>query len=308
MTRRFRTVLIFAAGLLGVVMGFTSWAEADVPLAPNLAAIVDGNQAALDSLKSFRGSVKTIGEYQLVPDMELLRVTKIENLWFDAQRFRKDLVVNGVTDGGSLPAAPNGLRPGHASADYSLAPPGRIEIGTPQARLLYFPESTMLRRGTPRAAGDEYDWNVVLKYQSVSGHTLRDKVVKVTQLGYHFTTTPVRVEGDDAILLSCRFEDVDMTLNIWVIPAKGYLIQKVQNIFRGQIVDEYVANLVQYPSGLWWFDVVRVSYWKQGEKIPYHLEELSLQNVAFNVTQEPATFTVKGASIPDGITVIDAVQ
>ena len=140
--------------------------------------------------------------------------------------------------------------------------------------------------------------NNMLRYQSVRGCTLKENVLWSAKNGYYFTTESEKIDVDDCVLLTCNYDRPESKLKIWVVPSKGYCIKKVQDISGGKVVDEYVAALKEYSSGIWWFDTIKAESRKHWQRTPHILTHLSVKSLTFNKTIDAKVFTIADIRIP----------
>lgn len=125
--------------------------------------------------------------------------------------------------------------------------------------------------------------------------------------GYLFTATTDNIEGEKCILLYCDYADLEMKLKIWVVPSKGYCIKKMQNVYKGQVIDEYVTNLREYSPAVWWFDKVFAKNWKSNQKKPEKKINITVESLKLNEPIDREIFTIAGTNIPWGTRIIDQI-
>ena len=275
-------------------------------LSPEIQAIIEGNQKTLDSIHTIQADIKKVGTYSL-GDLGTRELINIDKIWFDGNHFRRDLLESKFTGNETEPVLLEEDSRGNKNYFRPL-PVGRVEIKSIESNITYYPSGQQILIRHPETNDRQRILsNDLLEYQSVLGHTLKEKILQSAKKGYYFTTENETMNGDNFVLLTCDYVDVGMALKIWVVPSKGYCIKKMQNIYKDKVVDEYITTLREYSPGLWWFDTVQAMSWKQEEESPRRSLRLSVNSLIFNEPIGSNVFTIAGTDIPYGTKVKDEI-
>ncbi len=276
-----------------------------------ILSIIEGNQATLDSVHSLQGKIAIFSEFSVGTEKKR-QAKEFQQIWFDGNRFRRDILESKFVG----PGATDPITIKYSEDRTGIVLPGtpvKIVIDSPESNLSYFPKrhdyggTVILRPG-------KWELNTTgrLKYpifelQSVVGYSLKEKILKDAEQGYHFHTTSETIDGENCIRLTCDYDDFRQRLNIWVVPSKGFCIKKFQSIDNDKVVIEYETTLKQYAGGIWWFETVKSFYHSMGGEKKYNIREVLVEELIFNEPIDPKTFTLAGTDIPHGTRIKDKI-
>ena len=289
----------------GIVLIISPWVSANqehanvsLKLAPEIQTIIKGNQANLDSVRTIQATIESVAtiSYGSQGTRKLMTMEKIS---YDRHHLRRDTIEGKFIGSETEPLLLT--VPILNEKGYFRPPPsGEVQIDSNDFKIDYNPSNNTIfvrpAEWTDKRRG--ILMNNMLKYQSVRGGTLKENVLWSAKNGFYFTTESEKIDGDDCILLTCNYVRPESTLKIWVVPSKGYCIKKVQDIIGGKVVDEYVATLKEYSSGIWWFDTIKAESRKHWQRVSHELTHLSVKSLTFNETIDAKVFTIADITIP----------
>ncbi|HUW20008.1 MAG TPA: hypothetical protein VMW16_11970 [Sedimentisphaerales bacterium] len=267
-------------------------------LPPEIQAIIKGNQATVDSVRTIQATIESVATISFGSEGTRKLMT-MEKIWYDRDHLRRDTIEGKFIGSETEPLLVT--VPILNEKGYFRPPPsGEVEIDSNDFKIDYEPSNNTIFVHPPEWTDKRRGilMNKMLKYQSVRGGTLKENVLLSAKNGYYFTTESEKIDGDDCILLTCNYDRTESTLKIWVVPSKGYCIKKVQDIIGAKVVDEYVATLKEYSSGIWWFDTIKAESHKHGQWKSHELTYLSVKSLTFNKTINSKVFTIADIKTP----------
>ncbi len=274
-------------------------------LNPEVIAAMEGNQKTIDSIQTLQ-AVITLNSTHDYGEKGYRQMTQKLRIWYDGNNTRKDVLESRFTGKDTEPLS-LGQVEGEGQAYFEPPPVGDVEIQTSKSHIYYIPPTEYVGIYSSEKDKSEILWsNNITNYQSVIGHSLKEKILQSASLGYYFTTTSEKIGEDDCVLLSCDYSDVQMVLKIWVVPSKGYCIKKLQSIYKEKVANEYTTTLKKYSPNIWWFDTVKVGESRQGDVITS--SEISVNSLILNEPLHPDIFTVWGIDVTPNTKVHDEIQ
>jgi len=280
--------------------------EANPALAPEILEIIQGNQANLDALQTMQATITTVRSLSF-GTRGARDLTNTEKVWYDGNHMRRDQL-----EGKFIGEETGRLLFGETSdghKGYFDAPtPGAVEIRSVESYFYYVPQNRKVFIEEPETDKRRLNQsNPLLIYQTARGYALKDLILESAEVGQYFTVKSEKLDGDDCILLSCNYTTgPKWTLEISVVPSKGYCIRKIRDTDQqGNVIDEYTATVKEYAPGLWWCDTVRAESHRPWERVTDTIVELSVDSLVVNEPIEAQVFTLAGTDIPYGTKVVD---
>lgn len=262
-------------------------------LSSEVLSAMEGNQATLDSVRTMQATLTKSSTHSFA-EKKGYRLVEKHRIIYDGDHFRKDQLETKFTGEKEYRKYARALRV------------GQVDIDSGESNIDYIPSSNMVFVRPPRWSNHyKIRTNDLLKYQSARGATLKENILASARNGYYFTATSETVDGDDCVLLTCDYTNREITLKIWVVRSKGYCIKKIQDIFKGEINDEYTTTLKEYSPGMWWFDSVQARRTTGKETV---VCRLSVDSLTFNEPIDPEIFTVWGIDISSETKIWDEMQ
>lgn len=274
-------------------------------LSPEVLTAIRENQKTVDWVGTFHVTTKRTDHIKREQSSRNLYV--VQEVWYDGHHIRTDvkdskfigenttdLVLKKYPDGGKRVFQPPQI--------------GSLEIYSNESWLDFYGDKFVYIHPYKWDKAKIINRSPILKYQMYKIKTLQELVLESAQLGYIFSAQPDSLNGEECILLSCNYPYNDGVTKVWVVPAKGYCIKKMQDMISGKIIYEYVTTLRQYSPGHWWFDSVIHKRWKLQEENPYETIELSIETIKFNEPLDPEVFTIAGTNIPLGTIIRDKIS
>jgi hypothetical protein len=283
----------------------TTNAEAYLKLTEEMRNIVDRNQKSFDSLRWMHGTVRIVSTNSYKDKGSRVK-EQTEAIWYDGSHSRTDILeskfVGKETDPLLLEEDSRGGR-----RTYMPQPIGYIKIESIESKMHYHPGIQTVFISSPEQDARRYLRSInLLHYQTMTGRTLKEVVLRCAEKDYYFTVKSETIEGDDCLLLEHYNANYDITRKIWIVPTKGHCIKKMQLLQKGIVHEEYTTTLKEHLPGIWWFDSVNAK--TRGDRtgiIPDRNIELSVKSLTLNQPIDRKTFTLAGTNIPRGTKVLD---
>ena len=281
--------------------------EAYIKLTDEIRNIIERNQTNFDSVRSIHGTVRSVGT-SFFAGKGSRAMEQTEEIWYDGSHFRRDIVDSKFIGQETKPLL---LEEDGSGGKIMFEPPpvGNVEIESIESKMVYLPVTQTVAILPPKwdDRGNRRT-NKFLNYQSISGRTLKEIVLRCAEKDYYFTVKSETIDGDDCLLLECDFADLEIVRKIWIVPSKGYCIKKMQLQQKAIVYDEYITTLKEYSPGIWWFDSVtaKAAGGPNGELFERTME-ISVNSLALNEPIDSETFTLAGTDIPPGTKVMDQI-
>jgi len=282
--------------------------EAYLKLTDEMRNIIDSNQKNFDSVRLIHGTIKIVSTNSYKDKGSRVK-EQTEEIWYDGSHSRMDILeskfVGKETDPLLLEEDNRG-----GKTTFEPVPIGYTEIESIESKMLYHPNVQTVDILPPEQDAGRYLRSInLMNYQTITGRTLREVVLRCAENYLYFTVKSETADEDDCLLLECYNSKYDITRKIWIVPSKGYCIKKMQLLQKGIVHDEYTTTLKEYLPGLWWFDSVKA--YTRGDSTGTTSDktwELSVKSLTLNEPINQKTFTLAGTNIPPGTKVRDHIS
>ncbi len=307
---------------LGVARMAAAWAlflacgggrAANVDLADDVVAIGKANAKAIARLRS---GVATLEVWQwsdatmayppehakLLSTSSELAYTTVLSVWFDGRKVRQDARLR-LSVGELRPEVR--LRVG--SGEVLLAPPDeRREIASVEAYVVFVPstERVVVSPGDKDLPYGRRQ-SVLHQYACALDWPLQDTIALGAASGVQPSLTETTLNGATCRLLQWEVPSDRDVLRVWVVPAMGHMVAKVERISQDRPRALWTARLKDYGNGVFWFEEVESKEWMQG-RLSAH-KTVKVTSFAPNLPVDGVLFTLDGMGIPPGTTVDDLV-
>lgn len=273
-------------------------------LSPEVLTAIRENQKTLDSVGTFHATTQRVDHIKREQGSRTLFV--VQEAWYDGHHLRID-VKDSKFIGEDTTELVLEKYPG-AKRVFTPPPIGSLEICSNESRLDFYKSNWVYIHPYQWDQAKIINKSPILRYNMFRIKPLQEQVLDNARQGYIFTAQPDSLSGEDCILLSCNYPDDDSSAKVWVVPAKGYCIKKMQGKRGGKVTFEYETTLREYTPGHWWFDSVIQKRWKRQEEDPFETIELSIKAIEFNEPLDPELFTIAGTNIPIGTKIRDKIS
>src|SRR4051812_13997147 len=219
------------SGMLGLLLAIPVHG-AEPALPPDLQRVIDENARSLSQLRSI-GASATISE---TFEARGRRGTFQDNvaIWTRGRKVREDWSAVPGTPRESrrvVETLPDGSR-------MTIGPPDASRhVITPEVEFKFRPgdSAIALVAGQPEAPFGRQS-SLLHEYASVQGRTLAGKVRQDWARGYRPTVLPVTDDNVDSVLINWEYPQAQMALKVWVDPARGHMIRKLQSYYKDELV------------------------------------------------------------------------
>ncbi len=301
------TLINFIFFSVNPALGDATSTEAYLKLTDEMRNIVDRNQKNFDSVRWIHGTVKIVSTNSYKDKGSRVK-EQTEEIWYDGSHSRTDILESKFIGKETDPLLVEEDSRG-GKITFEPMPIGYTEIESIESKMLYHPSMQTVNISPPEQDARRYLRSIgLMDYQTITGSTLKEVVLRCAEKDYYFTVKSETVDGDDCLLLEYDNAKYDITRKIWIVPSKGYCIKKMQLQQKGIVHEEYTTTLKEYLPGIWWFDSVKAKTLGGGEEInPDRILELSVKSLTLNEPIDRKTFTLAGTNIPSGTRVHDEI-
>jgi hypothetical protein len=273
----------------------------DVELPPELREIVTANTASLARLRSASATID-LSVRSRVQAKEIV-YDDVVSVWYDGGNVREDHSAKP----GSRVDLRTAAVPAAGGRFVAGPPPEFRQVLTTEEVMSYRPGGAAMSI-VPGDADNPYGERVKLlhKYTAVQqGRTLEKQVLKSWGEGFHPTVKWAELDGAECNLLTWDFAEARMAMKVWVAPAQGSMIRKVQQFYKGELTGEWTATLRDYGDGVFWVERIEEKDWHEDRPEPATHLTATVRELKPNVPVEAERFTIAGMGVPAGTQVQD---